>query len=884
MIKKSLWVVMTVSVSLLFSCSKSIEQPSVVQEDSSEEEAVVLSSANILVSDEMASMLEESLSNGGIETKSETLNTALDAMGVKTIERLFPDTGRFEERRRAFGLHKWYKISYSADVPATKAAEQMSHVDGIDVFESDRPIKLMDDLPFNDPRLSSQWQYRNDGSGNGWREYMDINVYPVWKNYTTGRSDVVVGVVDGGIDTAHEDLDGVVDKNNSWNFCTDTKIISANSHGTHVGGTIGAINNNGLGVSGVAGGDAAAGVKGVTLLSLQIFSNDDGSGSGASGIVWAADHGAVICNNSWGYDFENEDGTMDKDGAKEYHEFYAQPNEGEYKSSVKDAIDYFNANAGMDEDGNQIGPMAGGVVFFSAGNETWQYGPPANYPGAIAVGAYGPSGAKAYYSNYGTKDDDWVDIAAPGGDAYSTQIMSTLPGNAYGYFQGTSMACPHVSGVAALVVSALGGPGFTREMLIDKLLHAPNPNFNLGNSRIGIPVDALGAITYGAEPDIPAAVTDLKATASSNNVDVTWKVTASKKGTAAYAYRLFYGTDQNSVKKATAADPGSGVNSIVVETGIKKTGETLSKSFALDFETTYYFKVLGYDYNLNYSENSNIASVKTEANNPPVITPLSSIDNIKVRPFESVMINFTVSDPDGHSFTVDYAQGSGSDSWQLLPTGQYQLRIVGSVADPGTYVATVTATDSYGKAGSLKVSYTILENHPPVVSKPIENILLTEVGASETITLSDHITDPDGETLSFSANNTATNVIHANVGSGKLIMTSLDYGLATITVTGSDAKKKEASTVFKVLVRSADIQMQVYPTTVTTTLYISTGESLQETSIKIASQTGGIFYDGSVQCSAFEPAQIDMKNAAPGKYSVIVSFGGKEYTQSVVKK
>ena len=78
--------------------------------------------------------------------------------------------------------------------------------------------------------------------------------------------------------------------------------------------------------------------------------------------------------------------------------------------------------------------------------------------------------------------------------------------------------------------------------------------------------------------------------------------------------------------------------------------------------------------------------------------------------------------------------------------------------------------------------------------------------------------------------------------------------------------------------------MQVYPTTVTTTLYISTGESLQETSIKIASQTGGIFYDGSVQCSAFEPAQIDMKNAAPGKYSVIVSFGGKEYTQSVVKK
>ena len=888
MIRKSLWAVLPLTAVLLISCSKSPQEIDVPEEGPSPEEITEstnpLSAANIFVDDEMAAMLEESLSEGGIATKSDQMNGVLDEIGVVSIERLFPDTGRFEERRRAHGLHKWYRIVYSADVQDTKAGEGLSSIDGVQIFEKERPIKVMADMPFDDPRLPDQWQYYNDGSGTGWKAGTDINVFPVWASYTTGRSDVVVGVVDGGIDTSHEDLSAAVDKSNSWNFCNDSKNISAHSHGTHVAGTIGAINNNGLGVSGVAGGNAAAGIKGVTLLSCQIFSNNDGGGSGASAIVWAADHGAVICNNSWGYDFENEDGSMDKASAQEYQEFFSQPNEGEYKNSLKSAIDYFNEVAGLDENGNQVGPMAGGVVFFSAGNDAWQYGPPANYPGALAVGAYGPTGSKAYYSSYGSKDDDWVDIAAPGGDAYTTQILSTLPGNSYGYYQGTSMACPHASGVAALVVSALGGPGFTRDMLITRLLNAPNPKINLANSRIGVPIDALGAITYGEEPDVPKAVTDLKAAASSNTVELTWTITASKKGTTAYAYRLFYGTDQNAVKKATASEPGTGVNSVVVTSGIKTKGETQSTSLVLDFETKYYFKVLGYDYNLNYSENSNIASVTTAANNPPVITPQSSVSGLSVKSFESKTVNFVIEDPDGHSFSVEYVAGSGSDSWQLLPTGQYQARIVGSVADPGTYTAVIKATDSYGKTGTFNFTYTILENQPPVVSKELSNMLFTEVGTTHSLDLTEYITDPDGETLSFTASNSASNVVHAAIGSGKLNVTSLDYGLATITVTGSDAKKKEASSSFKVLVRSADIQMQAYPTTVTGILYIGTGETLQSTDIKVASQTGSIFYNETVQCSAFEPAEVDMKNAAPGKYNVIVSFGGKEYRQTVVKK
>ena len=884
MIKKFLWAAIPLSASLLFSCSESIEQPSSQENLPVKEEAAstILKSANIYVEEGFAKMLDESLSGGSLVTKSDDFNSTISDMGVKTIERLFPDTGRFEERRRAHGLNRWYRITYRNDVPTTKAGEAISSIDGIQTFEPDRKIKLYDELPFDDPYLPKQWHYYNKGTETSTKVGVDINVLSVWKDYTTGNPDVIVAVVDGGIDTAHEDLAGTVSAS-SKNFTDGSNNITAHSHGTHVGGTIGAINNNGIGVSGIAGGDAKAGQKGVTLMSCQIFSNDGKGGDGAQALVWAADHGAVIANNSWGYDFENEDGSKDSEAAQELHKLFSQPNEGEYKHSLKDAIDYFNECAGLDEDGNQEGPMAGGVVFFSAGNDDWIYGPPANYSGAISVGAYGPSGDRAYYSCYGTKDDDWVDIAAPGGDYRYSQIVSTLPGNAYGNMQGTSMACPHVSGVAALIVSALGGPGFTRDMLVRKLLNAPNPNINLGNSRIGIPIDAMGALAYGADPEIPAEVTDLSASTSSNVVTASWKVTASENGIAAYAYRLFYGTDKAAVEKATVKEPG-GVSSVAVETGMAEVGETLSTSVKVDFESTYYLKVIGYDYGLNYSGNSNIATVTTPANQAPVITPLSSVDNLRVKSFETALVNFSIKDPDGHQVSISYAKGSDADAFQALASGDYQLRIVGSAANPGAFSGTITATDSYGKSSSYKVSYTILENQPPVVVKEMENILLTEIGEIRSINLSEYISDPDGETLTFTTSNTNESAVHATVSSGKMNLTAINYGLCDISVTGADARKKTASTSFKILVREPGIEMQAYPTTVTTSLHIATGEDPESAEIKIASQTGAVFYEETFTCSAFEPAEIDMSNAAPGKYTVSVTFGGKEHKQTIVKK
>ncbi len=388
------------------------------------------------------------------------------------MERLFPHAGEFEARTREAGLHRWYKMSLDGETSLPEAEALLAEAEGLEFVEFSPipkanfdnrsavafpaiPMTIRQDAPyiFDDPKLPEQWHYYNDGSKSGMSKGCDIDVLSVWEDYTPGSSDVVVAVTDGGIDVNHEDL---VD--NLWmdertghygyNFVDKTNTIVADDHGTHVAGTVAAVNNNGIGVAGVAGGDKGRGIPGVRLMSCQIFRGED-SAPGATAIKWSADNGAIISQNSWGYD-ENVNIVYQQD---------------------REAIDYFVNNAGYDKNGKQVGPMAGGVVIFAAGNEDRNLGSPAMYEGCIAVAAVGADYQKGYYSNYGP----WVDLCAPGGDTRKGyDVLSTLPGGRYGYMQGTSMACPHVSGVAALIVSNLGGEGFKAEDLKALLLAAVN--------------------------------------------------------------------------------------------------------------------------------------------------------------------------------------------------------------------------------------------------------------------------------------------------------------------------------------------------------------------------------------------------------------------------
>jgi len=852
--------------------------------------------ANVLFSDEMVALIESDLAAGKVVTKSMGLNQALDELGILSITRLFPDAGPYEERTRREGLHKWYTVEYDTSRPMTKASSELRSIRGVELVEPEPRISI--GSTFNDPELGKQWAYNNTSTLGA-----DVNVKLIWDRYTTGDPKVIVAVVDGGLDLKHEDLAWnclPAESNQHHNFVDNSSTIYPHNHGTHVGGTIGAVNNNGIGVAGVAGGNFAAGQKGVRLLSCQIFKTvpdgegktKDQSGNTAGAIKWGADHGAVISQNSWGYVVDTDgDGTISE---KER----AAGMEATISASHKAAVDYFIKYAGCDNNGNQLpdSPMKGGVVFFSAGNDAMANGAPANYEPIIAVGSISQDGSKAAYSDFG----DWVDISAPG-----SGITSTTPDNTYGSLSGTSMACPHVSGVAALIVSYFGGQGFTNAMLEERLVKGGNKSF-ASSTVVGPLVDALGAFTYPLDaPDAPVPalnpvpagpLASFSATAKSNTVTVDWKAQAENRKAAdgsitqtdypTHGTMVYLSKDRSLLENMNPASPAKSVKTMAVLNTDKQIGDAMTAFFSdLDFETDYYVMAIPYSYPKVFAQGNTIMTVRTEANLPPVITATGMPEVIRLKASESLSIPVTFTEPDGHDFTVSYQTGSQADTLlkSQLQEG-YVLRIVGADAGEGTYTGTITATDKYGLSATLKVTYTILPNTPPTVAKTLENILIKGQSNAIATDLSPYFNDPDGDNLSYEVTNSSPGVIHTTISGNTLNITSLAYGQATVTVTANDPRKASVSQEIRIVVREDGMDVVAYPNPVVKTLYVGTGETEAPAIIRITSATGAMVYDKTENISAFNMATIDMQGCAPGQYFLTVETDGKTYQQKIVKK
>lgn len=472
---------------------------------------------------------------------TQEISEILAQNGRFSLERLFPECGKFEERTRAEGLDRWYVASFDRKIASSDVVRQLRRCGSLECIEYSIAPTLADGpavpfsavpldavpfpavpeklngaspassasslasssptsasslasvsrkavFPFNesDDAQQRQWHYNNTGSVFNKTSLAgaDADVWAAW-NLSTGNPDVIVAVIDQGVKFDHEDLaanmwvnsgeipgngidddgNGYIDDIYGYNFIDNSGIITTSqtlSHGTHVAGTIAAVNNNGLGVNGIAGGSGNGdGVKIMTLQSLG--SSDSGSsGAGIGGTVramkYAADNGAVICQNSWGYTQKLSWNTWTRNTF----------------GALRRAMDYFIKYAGVDENGNQSGPMKGGIIIFAAGNEAVSYD---SYPAAdenvVSVAAHSYAGDAAIYTNFGT----WVDISAPGGDTYVDSqyggVYSTIVGEGgksdYGYMQGTSMACPHVSGACALAVSYYYGTEKRQGLTPDKL-------------------------------------------------------------------------------------------------------------------------------------------------------------------------------------------------------------------------------------------------------------------------------------------------------------------------------------------------------------------------------------------------------------------------------
>ncbi|MEK6480349.1 S8 family serine peptidase [Catalinimonas sp. 4WD22] len=602
---------------------------------------------------------------------------------VKEMKRVFPYAGKYEYAHRSYELHQWYEIEFQ-DTLRQEVKEVIQHYMQNSAVQWAEPVYEMSLdvtdsslISMNDPRLKDQWHYQNTGQSGG-TVGADIQLPDAW-NIETGDSSVIVAIIDGGMDINHEDLkeamwvnqaelngtkgldddnNGYVDDVNGYGFGDRRGEFLPHRHGIHVGGTVGAINNNDKGVAGIAGGSGTA--DGVRLMSCAVFGSYSQGGFPES-FVYAADNGAVIAQNSWGG--------------------------GAQSQVLEDAIDYFIARAGYDNseenyDKNlQTGPMAGGIVFFAAGNNNSSY-PGAGYPGSyescFSVASTDHNDHKSSFSNYG----DWVEISAPG-----TDVLSTYTGNGYGYLSGTSMACPHVSGVAALIVSKYGKEGFKPDQVKHLLLSSAenidplNPYYKgkLGAGRL----NAYQALFSDDDQVAPAPIADLKIdSVSFGSMVLSWTASGadSLRGIAS-KYDIRYAQ-----QPITAAnfDQATVVNQSIAPKAPGQKENTIVDG--LPAETKLYLVIKAIDLNGLGSEISNV--VDTTTTGAPFIEVNPDSLSAELSNGDSLSLELRIDNSQGKS-TLTYQLSSIESAQNAINTSENEssrVLVVQSYADWGFYM------------------------------------------------------------------------------------------------------------------------------------------------------------------------------------------------------
>ncbi len=458
-----------------------------------------------------------------LQTKSPI--TALYAKhGVESLRSIFPFLTNFSKYSSKLKRTYLLRFSLTADLPTLKATFKNSNLIEAVAYNYLRPT-LEDEVVPNDPKYSEQWSLPL------------INLPQAWV-IEKGNLDVVIAIIDSGIDYRHDDLaskiwvnpgeipdngvdddgNGYIDDMHGWDFTDapnlqaegdfiegDNEPIDESGHGTHVAGIAGAMPNNGIGIAGVAWNCPLMAVRAGLSLGGGSRMQDDDS---AAAIVYAADNGASIINMSWG---------------SSQHSFV-----------IQDAIDYAYAR--------------GAVLIGAAGNSQEAESIfPAGYRKVISVASTNQHKQRYYKSNFGAS----VDIGAPGNAILSTQID-----NDYRILTGTSMAAPHVAGIAALMRSKR--PALTHEevrqilvnttdVVLEKDSDEPDPTL-AGAGTLNAERALLGSGVLQARIHFPQ-------TNSGGSTSITLIGTAG--GYKFKSWQLFYGSSTTPTTYVPFTDPVS---------------------------------------------------------------------------------------------------------------------------------------------------------------------------------------------------------------------------------------------------------------------------------------------------------------------------------------
>ncbi len=587
-------------------------------------------------------------------TSDETISMINSKNKVVSSEKIIKKNPKAVENEKTkilkkHGLDRIYLLKLPRQTDINKIINSYKNNSNVEFAEPNYIVHI-DAVP-NDPDFSLLWGLHNENDA-------DIDAPEAW-DITTGSSDIVVAVIDTGVDYNHQDLaanmwvnsnetlngedddgNGYVDDIRGWDFFSnDNNPYDESGHGTHCSGTIAAVGNNGKGVVGVSWN--------AKIMPLRFLGPEGGYTSDAVfAINYAIYNGADIMSNSWGG--------------------------GGYSVALEDAISAANES---------------GILFVAAAGNSRKntdrrphYPSSYDVPNIISVAATDHNDALAGFSNYGPNS---VDLGAPGVD-----ILSTYPGG-YAWGDGTSMAAPHVSGAAALIMAQ--NPTISVADLKAKILDSVDPIDALaGKTVTGGRLNVFNCLEANTETDTepdtePPAIKSITGDASTTTGDPVDIVVTATDNVDLTLARIFIDSDVNGIEMIENPDDT-----------FSYTYTAPSDSVALH---TYYLMVYDDADNSVTSETYTITVIDDDA---PTANAGSN---------QTVLVNEVVtfdgsasSDNIGitnHSWDYDASDGTQVDATVVMPTHTYTAT--------GTYTITLTVTDAEGNTNSDTLIVNVIE-------------------------------------------------------------------------------------------------------------------------------------------------------------------------------